>query len=639
MATNDRPTLTDLLQWCDILDGEWGRGGRDGLSKRQAEEEALYFQSFAVQTMGEVKAVRTGSAPADVDAAVDALVPLQLLVRIPPARNKRKYKEQADRLTRGGRALLRLWRRNRDLLRDLATDQVLRSVAVSRVLYDDTLWPKPEEDDPQPVDNEDEADEASTDAWVSWEVRNRRACPILWERRNPRHVRWRTDTSDNLLVVVENYETTVLEARLALGHYPRAAQILAKRKPDESVTVKDVWYGKYRCMTINDQSIFPGGRGEYAGVMEHGYPEIPYIISPYRELGFEAPGDRYRGLLTNAAALYPMESQALTAHMCMLMINSFRTWTGWTKDDRPIEVVPGRFLKIDRRLGEYIEMLQGGSVPPELLQTVALIEGYLQRNAAGQSGPKTLENARSAQQVMALQSTQQRKLDPARAELQRGAAKAIKLAFQIIEHCIGESITLPLPEKDREGDWAGEVKLGPKDIDGYVECIEVIFGPRLDPAMIEQWKALAALAAGGWMPLKTSWQLGGATDVPADWWNDLMLENVERLPFLLQTGGYEMLVNEFGEDDWRVQLYAQQLGQQEQAQQSGGGPGVPSQGTSISGGASGGMARGTPGSGPPGGMPPPPAAPQAPSAQPLPHMRGRQNGGGVPPGLGGGLAG
>jgi hypothetical protein len=72
------------------------------------DEEDLYFQNFDVESPGGRLAVKTGSAPADADAAIDSLVPPDISVRVRPARARQKYRNQADKLTRFGKAMLHL---------------------------------------------------------------------------------------------------------------------------------------------------------------------------------------------------------------------------------------------------------------------------------------------------------------------------------------------------------------------------------------------------------------------------------------------------------------------------------------------------------------------------------------------------
>src|SRR5579872_6072447 len=76
------PTFQQMLEWRDLLQSDWGASAADGTSlddQVQAEED-LYFQRFAITAPDQQYAVRTGSAPADADAAIDALTPAGILV-------------------------------------------------------------------------------------------------------------------------------------------------------------------------------------------------------------------------------------------------------------------------------------------------------------------------------------------------------------------------------------------------------------------------------------------------------------------------------------------------------------------------------------------------------------------------------
>lgn len=588
MAASDQLTLQQVLEWRDVLLGEWMQG--DNLDRAQEEEEGLYFQRFEVLSPGGKMAVRTGSAPSDADAAIDSIVPEDIQVRCRPARKTEAYERQAELLSRFGRALVRQWRQHRDVLARIAADQVIRRVGVARVLFDDTLWP------PRPADLD--ADDA-----LAWEVRHRRRCPIVLQHRNPRYVRWRETDSGELLAVVEHYRTTKVEALVAWGHLPEARRVLRGRPPNELVTISDVWVGRYRSVLLDDQPIFPG-RGEMRGVMPHGYACIPYLIAPFRELPFEDPARRYRGMLTNAAGLYPIESNVLTMQVWMLMWNAWRTWIGWTRDGRDLEIVPGQYIPIAHHMNEYLQMLQGEPVPPELLQTAAVMDAYIQRNGVAQ-GPRTREGTRSAQQVWAIQAIRQLKIESARKALERLVERALALALMEIELLLREPLVLPLPGRDREGKYLGEVSVGPKDIRGYWDGWDVTFGKRMDPALLEQAKALMALAQNNWMPLEVSWELSGLAEVPGDWEDKLYLQAIDRLPFMLEAAGLERLKNYYGEDHPLYQLFLQKVMASRSAP-PGGAPGVP---------ASGGI--GTP-PGMHGPTAPPPVGPRGPAAPPAP---------------------
>jgi hypothetical protein len=309
-----KPTLEECKAWRDTLDGEWGK-----LDSLMQESEDLYFQNFEIETHNEVEPVKTGSAPADADDAIDALSPQDLQIQVRPSRDKDKYKEQAETLTRWAKAITANWRRRRDPLRTLASDQVIRGLAVARVMLDRSRLPRDKDHD-------------------GWNITRRGQCPIVFQRRNPRHVRWRTDDEGNLLAVTESYQTTALEAKLAFGAYRAIETALKGKDPNDPVDVADIWVGDYRCLLVNDTPMFAGegATGKHKGVLPHTYPTIPYVIAPFRELGFDDPDQRYRGLFFNTTQLYKMESNAVTMHLNMMRYNAYRTWIGWTPTaDRP----------------------------------------------------------------------------------------------------------------------------------------------------------------------------------------------------------------------------------------------------------------------------------------------------------------
>jgi hypothetical protein len=583
---DDKPTFEEMIYWRDHLNGQWGT-----LDDEQEQEADLYFQQFDVESPGGRLAVKTGSAPSDADAAIDSLVPPDISIHVRPARARQKYRDQADKLTRLGKGLMYSWRRRKDFVRQIATDMVIQRVGVGRIMVDRTMWPeKPggfRTPDPEPEQGPDEEDEAyaarlrlweDTDEEDAWEVRHRRKNPIIFQRRDPRIVRWREADSGELLVVVEHYQTSVIEAQNAwMNLYPEGVRAATRgMDPDMDIWVDDVWRGKWRCLILNDIPLFPiGGEGEFRGIAEHHYPEIPYVIAPFRELTFDEMDRKYRGMLTNAAGLYPIESNVLTMQVWMLAINAWRTYLGWTKDGRELQIRPGQYIPIDQRIGEYLQMLEGDPVPDELLKTSAVMDSYIQRNGVAQ-GPRSAEGTRSAQQLWAVQSMRTLKIESAKDALTRLLQRSLEIASAEIELMLRDRLTLPVPGKNREGEDLGEVSVRPEDIDGYWEGFEVSLGRRLDPALLEQWKALQALQANKWMPHRTSIEMSGATDNPQEWLDELVREAVDSLPFVIEQVGLERIKNWFGEDSERFIALSQKLLEEHQQQKS---PMAPQGGT------------------------------------------------------------
>lgn len=573
---DDKPTYEEVCYWRDHLNAEWG-----DLDTAMEDEEDLYFQQFDVESPGGRLAVKTGSAPADADAAIDSLVPPDISVHVRPARARQKYRKQAEKLTRFGKAMLHSWRKQKDVLRQLPTDMVIRRVGIFRIMVDRSLWPnKPvglEARGPEPERYTDESDEEyearliewdEADSETVWEVRHRRKNPIIWQRRDPRVVRWREADNGELLVVVEHYQTSKVEALHAFARYAATADALRHISPDELVWVDDVWIGRYRCLMLNDVPLFEvGGNGPYMGIAEHGYPEIPYVVAPFRELTFDDMERKYRGMLTNASGLYPIESNVLTMQVWMLAINAWRTYLGWTKDGREIQIRPGQYIPIDQRIGEYLQMLEGQPVPDELLQTNSVVDNYIQRNGVAQ-GPRSAEGTRSAQQLWAIQSMRTLKIESAKDAIVRSLTRALELASMQFEVCLQDRLTLPVPGKDRNGEDLGEMTIKPEDVDGYWDGWEVSLGRRLDPAMLEQWKALQALQANKWMPHRTSIELSGATDNPQEWLDEMVREAVDALPFVVEQVGLERVKNWFGEDSERFIALSQKLLEQQMPQNS-----------------------------------------------------------------------
>lgn len=548
------PTLDDIRQWVRVLDDKWGgpdlNDGYPWLSSMEraiTREEACYFDQHTLLAPIPELSVRTGSAASDANSAIDSIMPKAVRVRVKPARARQKYKDQAEKLQRYGTAVLAAWRKQRDVVYALAADQVIRRVAVARVMFDERLWPTYQ--GPVPAGDDD-------DDYIDWVVTHRRKFPIILERRDPRFVRWQ-EYDGEIAALSESYDTTAFAAELTWSNYPEVAKIVRGMDPNQTVRVDDVWVGQYRCILLDNQPIYPvnqTGRSRVSqGVVRHGYPVIPYVFAPFRELPFDSPVKRYRGMLSDSVNLYQTEAQTLSMNLHMLASNSWRTWKGWTKDGRQLSIIPGQFLPIDQRVGEYIEMLVGEPVPPEVLGMVDVIDHYIQRNGVAQ-GPRTAEGTRSAQQLWAVQAMRQMKIEAPIDNLQRLLSNALKLSAMILETMVQEPVTLPVPGKDHDGKDLGEVTVAPKDINGYYDGFQVMFNRRIDPALLEQAKALQVFAANKWMPRDVSWDLSGLTDSPEEWADGVMGDSIEDLPFIKELMALQWVEANFGRDSDMYQL-------------------------------------------------------------------------------------
>lgn len=584
---DSKPTLSELQGWRDQLRSEWGSDalGAGTLDTQVENEEKTYFQRYAYLTPYGQPGVKTGSAPGDADAAMDSLRPVDpIQISVKPLRGRQKYEDQANLLKKAAAGILEIWSKQKDMdfWRD---DQVLRRVGIARVMFDESLWPEtPTELIDEPLKKPDESDTAYEGRWgdwdlqkISWEVRNRRLFPIVFERRDPRYTYWR-EYRGKLLVVVESYRTTSLEAFAAFSRYPEARRILKGRMGvNAQVLVDEIWYDRWRCILIDQMPILGGygdipASGEFEGIGEHGYPEIPYILAPWRELPYTEAGLRFRGMLSNSLDLYQRESEMMTMHMEMMRHNAWRTYVGHTRDGRKLTIVPGQYVDINTQAGEYLQILEGRPVPPEVMGTAKDFQQLIARNGAAQ-GPTTVEGTRSAQQVWAIENNRQQKLDTPRANLEKGVERALMLAFAMIEKIIGEPITIPVPGKDpKTGKDIGEVRLSPADIGGYWDGFRVKFRRRVDPAQIEQAKSFMLFANGKFMPKEVAQEMSGMTDFPQEWTDGLLDEAIESLPGMLEVAGAMRVAERFGEESWQFKTYMQVLQQSKQ-------PGAPGEGS------------------------------------------------------------
>jgi hypothetical protein len=123
--------------------------------------------------------------------------------------------------------MLHSWRKQKDVLRQIPTDMVIRRVGIFRIMVDRTVWPqKPiglEVRGPMPEKFTDETDEEYEARLEDWEGRRSRGGsgrvrtpaqePIVMQRRDPRVCRWRGAEDGSLLIVVEHYETSKTSRR------------------------------------------------------------------------------------------------------------------------------------------------------------------------------------------------------------------------------------------------------------------------------------------------------------------------------------------------------------------------------------------------------------------------------------------
>ncbi len=598
-----------MRQWRDQLQSDWGGEGRRSLDMEMEREEALYFQDYRVPRPKGQFAVRTGSAPADAEGAIDSLVPGRVQITVTKPRATERWQTLADKRTRFAYALLHQWRYPRDLWALLPADQVIRRLAVARVLWDQRLWPE------RPKDWKAMTEEAQD----HWEEDHRSRCPIVMECRNPRYVRFRDMQDGTLMAVCEHYPMLVADAIVTFAAYPKIRQILGGREGmRETVWIDDVWVGEYRCLLVEDQPLW-AGKDATDGVVKSPYPEIPYVVMPYRELNFEAPGERYRGMLTNTGDLYRYESEVLGMVTQMTRWNAWRTWKGWfTKDRDEAEIVPGSIIMVAKHQNEYLEALTGETFPPDIIQPIQLYDGYIGRNSVVFGGAASGEQARGASQQWAQQAQRQLKMERAKSALQTGMAQCFRLATQIGERFLGEeTLVLPLPGRDQQGQERGQVAIKRGDLAGYPDCYKVSFGARMDPAMLELNKGLQVMHQNGVMPLRAAHELGGMVEVAQDWIDDLRLEKLEQHPAMQAMALLEQAEAYFKDEPEKAALaktLIMQLAQGGGGQPQGAGvpqpggqqppgqrPGGPPQGA---GGRKGGGGRGRMGGGRTNGRPP-----------------------------------
>jgi hypothetical protein len=160
----------------------------------------------------------------------------------------------------------------------------------------------------------------------------------------------------------------------------------------------------------------------------------------------------------------------------------------------------------------------------------------------------------------------------------------LRLATIILELFLpDEPLVLPLPGTRIGMNPRGEVSdQARRTFNGYYNGYEVNFGRRLDPATIEQAKALQVFATNNWMPLHESWRLSGLTDNPQEWEDELLLQSVDRLPWVIELAALAMVKSYYGVESPQFMRLIEKIEQQGSGGGSGappgGAPGLPSPG-------------------------------------------------------------
>ncbi len=303
---------------------------------------------------------------------------------------------------------------------------------------------------------------------------------------------------------------------------------------------------------------------------------------PYREIPANQPAERYRGGLTNTADLYPYESETVTMAIEIMRWMAWRTYVGHTFEARDIPMEPGIMIDMDKDRNEYIQVLEGTAIPPEILQMAATMQGLIQRN--GRSNPANNATARSAQQLMALNAEQEKKLDCPRQSLQRFCQRVTSLGAMELEQNLDGRLVLPVPGHDHEGNDFGEMTVTSKDINGYYDGFEISFSRRLDPAILEVNKALMSMAQNNYISQRKALELGALVDDPQEELDELLDQATEKQPWMISLLSLKRVEQWYGEDSWQYKIALQMYIQSQQAQKGGGG------------------APGGPGGGPPGGL-------------------------------------
>ena len=174
----------------------------------------------------------------------------------------------------------------------------------------------------KPAKLDDESDEHYAERIERWAENHPVSLPILIQAIHPANIM--LDPSyGGKLYTIERHEKMVFDIEKL---YPDWKNVNHKKVGD-TVEYLSYWDNEFRCDLIDGRAVLKGGRGIYAGVVEHGYGFVPYtpIESGLGNLGIDAlPEQRYVGINRYAQDLLVSESRNYSVADVILKRDAWR---------------------------------------------------------------------------------------------------------------------------------------------------------------------------------------------------------------------------------------------------------------------------------------------------------------------------
>ena len=583
MAAPPKPTNVQILTWLHQM-----RAGWDNLYRRTDSETDLYFQTFRLTAPEGYRTVRLGTAPADIDQAVETLMPSAVIgVHVPPAKDTQEWQELADRRGKWLRALLQRWREHQDIVHQLLWAELVQNVRFAFVGYD----PLPPHLEDPPSEIRGESAESYRVRLEAWANERENHLPVTFELK-PEGTVYCQEQNGRIVRLWEAYSREVADLHYWYppSKFPSVKLATQGYDPMQRVSFIAYWDENWRAAYVDYNPIFSsrGGNDETRGVVPNPYGCLPFVRFYFKKLPVNSVDRSYRGFLSNAREMYETESQIASQGLAILSRAAWPVVLTRFIDNRKFVQTPGSSFPL--RPGESVDVFAGAAPLPEVGQMWDRIRATIRQNALGASAGQMPAGIRSASALSMVSGVDRNKVMPALRECERGLAEALTIAEKIVENLHGEPVTLPYG-KTGTGNSLAQVSVGPSDIRRYY-AKEIDFGPDYGPDVVQRAAALDTLTQHKFMPRSKAWELLPEwCESVTDWNNLLIQEASDGHPLMTQAHVMQRLY-QFAP---RMFEYLYEMGAFDQ----GGGPGGP-------GGAPG------PGSGPTdtGSAPAPPTGPE-----------------------------
>lgn len=511
-------------------------GDEDRLHAAAKKETDLYFQQFNLEVPEGHTVVRLGTAPGDVDQALETAAPGETIgVEVRPVKDTQDWHERADRREKWIRALIDRWRKPDDFIRQLLWGILVQRKRWLQVSYQ----PAPDEDPPTPYRNEDwpSFDERTQE----WKSRRDSWVPLNIEIKPLGCVFGRETSNSQLLYCFEQYERTIADLTYWYppDKFPAVARIIKNRSFNEYVTFTAYWSKDWRAAYVDLQPILPSASGtskDSRGVVRNEYGFIPFIPVFFRKLPVAEPERQYRGFLSNAVDDYISESLLASQYMTIIARAAWPVVLTRFLDQRKFNQRPG--WQFPLRPGEAVEAFNGQAPVPEVGQAWDRIRAAIRQNALGASAGNMPPGVRSAEALSMMQGPDRNKIAPALRSLQLALEQSVTMALKIVEKLHQQPVSLPMADpgtvRNSPGRALQVVTLKPEDVRGYYDC-QISFGPAFGQDVLNRAQALNALVKDHFISRERAWRnVPELVDSEEDAFQELIEEAADNHPLMVQ---------------------------------------------------------------------------------------------------------